>query len=193
MCSCCGSILSLVQILFPLNQTHYHQITTTKTKEIKFEPRIKLNHNIATLWHDRIYCVAYTKCAYYIMARSDLLCGLQKIMRTTLWHDRIYCVAYTKYAYYIMARSDLLCGLHKVCVATLWHDRIYCVAYTKYAYYIMARSDLLCGLHKVCVLHYGTIGFIVWLTQSMCSHSMARSDLFICTRESYACHVVSHR
>ena len=43
---CCGSILSLVQILFPLFQTHYHQITITKTKEIKFEPKIKLNHNI---------------------------------------------------------------------------------------------------------------------------------------------------
>ena len=43
---CCGSISSLVQILFPLFQTHYHQITITKTKEIKFEPRIKLNHNI---------------------------------------------------------------------------------------------------------------------------------------------------
>ena len=45
-CLCCGSIVSLVQILFPLFQTHYHQITITKTKEIKFEPRIKLNHNI---------------------------------------------------------------------------------------------------------------------------------------------------
>ena len=43
---CCGSILSLNQILFPLCQTHYHQITITKTKEIKLEPRIKLNHNI---------------------------------------------------------------------------------------------------------------------------------------------------
>ena len=43
---CCGSILSLVQILFPLFQTLYNQITITKTKEIKFEPRIKkLNHN----------------------------------------------------------------------------------------------------------------------------------------------------
>ena len=45
-CICCGSHLSLVQILFPLFQTHYHQITITKTKEIKFEPRIKLNHII---------------------------------------------------------------------------------------------------------------------------------------------------
>ena len=44
----CGSILTLVQILFPLFQTHYHQITITKTKEITFEPRIKLNHNIHT-------------------------------------------------------------------------------------------------------------------------------------------------
>ena len=40
-----GSILSVVQILFPLFQTHYHQITITRTKEIKFEARIKLNHN----------------------------------------------------------------------------------------------------------------------------------------------------
>ena len=39
---CCGSIL------FPLFQTHYHQIAITKTKEIKFEPRIKLNQNIMT-------------------------------------------------------------------------------------------------------------------------------------------------
>ena len=46
---CCGSILSVVPILFPLFQTHYHQITITKTKEIKFEPRIKLNHNIYTV------------------------------------------------------------------------------------------------------------------------------------------------
>ena len=45
---CCGSILSLVQILFPLFPTHYHQMTITKTKEMKLEPRIKLNHNIFT-------------------------------------------------------------------------------------------------------------------------------------------------
>ena len=45
---CCGSILSLIQILFPLFQTHCHQITITKTKEIKFEPRITLNHNKST-------------------------------------------------------------------------------------------------------------------------------------------------
>ena len=45
---CCGSLLSLIQILFPLFQTHYNQITITKTTEIKFEPRIKLNHNIST-------------------------------------------------------------------------------------------------------------------------------------------------
>ena len=38
----------ILQILLPLFQTHYHQITITKTKEIKFEPRIKLNHNIYT-------------------------------------------------------------------------------------------------------------------------------------------------
>ena len=44
---CCGSILSLVQILFPfvLNSfiIHYH---TPKQREIKFEAKIKLNHNI---------------------------------------------------------------------------------------------------------------------------------------------------
>ena len=45
---CCGSILSLVQILFLFFPTHYHRITITKAKEIKFEPRIKLNHNIHT-------------------------------------------------------------------------------------------------------------------------------------------------
>ena len=50
---CCGSNLSLVQILFPLFQTHYHQIAITKTKEIEFEPRIKLNHNIYTYIHIR--------------------------------------------------------------------------------------------------------------------------------------------
>ena len=48
MHTCCGLTLFLLQILFPLFQTHYHQITITKTKEIKFEPRIKLNHNIHT-------------------------------------------------------------------------------------------------------------------------------------------------
>ena len=53
VCICCGSILSLVQILFPLFQTHYHQITITKTKEMKFEPRIKLNHNIYTCTLDQ--------------------------------------------------------------------------------------------------------------------------------------------
>ena len=37
-------ILGSNSILFPLFQTHYHQITITKTKDIKFEPRIKLNH-----------------------------------------------------------------------------------------------------------------------------------------------------
>ena len=34
--------------MFPLFQTHYHQITITKAKEIKFEPRIKLNYNTYT-------------------------------------------------------------------------------------------------------------------------------------------------
>ena len=58
VCICCGSILSFVQNLFPLFQTHYHQITITKTKEIKFEPRIKLNHNLS-ICHDRIYLFVY--------------------------------------------------------------------------------------------------------------------------------------
>ena len=53
---CPGSILSLVQILFSfvviiiiimikLIIIHYH---TQKQRKIKFEPRIKLNHNIST-------------------------------------------------------------------------------------------------------------------------------------------------
>ena len=33
---------------FPLFQTHYHQITINKKKEIKFKPRIKLKHNTYT-------------------------------------------------------------------------------------------------------------------------------------------------
>ena len=44
---CCGSILSLVQILFSFVSSslscHFH---TQKQKKRKFEPRIKLNHNI---------------------------------------------------------------------------------------------------------------------------------------------------
>ena len=51
---CCGSILSLLQILFTFFQTHSHQITITKTKEIKFEPRIKLNHNSYT--YNFVHC-----------------------------------------------------------------------------------------------------------------------------------------
>ena len=38
---CCGSILSLVQILFSFVSNY----NTQKQKKIKFEPRIKLNHN----------------------------------------------------------------------------------------------------------------------------------------------------
>ena len=34
---------------FPLSQTHYHTLQyPKKEKKIKFEPRIKLNHNIYT-------------------------------------------------------------------------------------------------------------------------------------------------
>ena len=33
---------------FPSFQTHYHTLPYPKTKEIKFKPRIKLNHNICT-------------------------------------------------------------------------------------------------------------------------------------------------
>ena len=57
---CCASILSLVQILFPLFQTHYHQITVTKTKEIKFDPPIKLNHNIYTYIHTCTHAFIHT-------------------------------------------------------------------------------------------------------------------------------------
>ena len=31
---------------FPLFQTHYHTLQCPKQKKIKFEPRIKLNHNL---------------------------------------------------------------------------------------------------------------------------------------------------
>ena len=53
-CLCCGSILSLVQIFFPfvfvfafvLVMYDNNMITSLKQKKRKFEPRIKLNHNI---------------------------------------------------------------------------------------------------------------------------------------------------
>lgn len=44
-CRCCGSLLSLVQIYFPLFQTHDHTLQYPKTKENKiltkdkFEPQ----------------------------------------------------------------------------------------------------------------------------------------------------------
>ena len=37
-------------------QTHCHQITIPKTKEIKFEPRIKSNHNMHATRSDE-FCV----------------------------------------------------------------------------------------------------------------------------------------
>ena len=52
-CICCGSILSLVQIFFSffLGMVMYdnNMIMSLKQKERKFEPRIKLNHNIYML------------------------------------------------------------------------------------------------------------------------------------------------
>ena len=46
-CICCGSILSLVKILFPfVSGMVLCMIMSLKQREIKFEPRIKLNHNI---------------------------------------------------------------------------------------------------------------------------------------------------
>ena len=42
---CCGSILSLVQILFSFVLNHYNTLPYLKNKKIKFEPRMKLNHN----------------------------------------------------------------------------------------------------------------------------------------------------
>ena len=53
-CICCGSILSLVQIFFSfllfLGMAIYDEnmIMSLKQKKRKFEPRIKLNHNIFT-------------------------------------------------------------------------------------------------------------------------------------------------
>ena len=43
----CGSIYPWFKLLIPLFQIHYHtsQYLKTKTKNKKFEPRIKLNHN----------------------------------------------------------------------------------------------------------------------------------------------------
>ena len=43
---CCGSILSLVQILFRVVFGYGNMIMSLKQTEIKFKPRIKLNHNI---------------------------------------------------------------------------------------------------------------------------------------------------
>ena len=44
---CCGSILSLVQILFSFVLNSLKCMTMSlKQRKIKFEPRIKLNHNI---------------------------------------------------------------------------------------------------------------------------------------------------
>ena len=40
-------------LYFPLFQTYYHTLQYPKTKEIKFEPRIKFNHNICKLLSNR--------------------------------------------------------------------------------------------------------------------------------------------
>ena len=45
-CICCGSILSLVQIFFFCFGYGNLMIMSLKQKKKKFEPRIKLNHNI---------------------------------------------------------------------------------------------------------------------------------------------------
>ena len=45
-CICCGSILSLVQILLSFVSNSLSYITIPKTKTKKIELRIKLNHNI---------------------------------------------------------------------------------------------------------------------------------------------------
>ena len=37
-----------VKVYFPLFQTHYQTLPYPKTNEIKFKPRIKLNHKIPT-------------------------------------------------------------------------------------------------------------------------------------------------
>ena len=68
---CCGSILSLVEILFPLFQTHYHQITITKTKEIKFQARIKLNHNTYTLNLCSLWVLVFVRCRLKQCEKSD--------------------------------------------------------------------------------------------------------------------------
>ena len=54
-CGCCGSTLSLVQIFFSfvLGTIMYdnNMIISLKQKKRKFEPRIKLNHNMDTITH----------------------------------------------------------------------------------------------------------------------------------------------
>ena len=47
-CVCCGSILSFVQIFFLLfsGMVMYDNKMSLKQKKRKFEPRIKLNHNM---------------------------------------------------------------------------------------------------------------------------------------------------
>ena len=47
LCQCCGSVLSLVYIYFPLYLTHYHSLPYPKKGKIKFKPRRK-QHNINT-------------------------------------------------------------------------------------------------------------------------------------------------
>ena len=43
---------------FPLFQTHYHTLPYQKEREIKFKPRIKLNHNI---YIDNCYLIKCNK------------------------------------------------------------------------------------------------------------------------------------
>ena len=56
LCICCGSILSLVLLLFPcvLNSLSFTTISQNKGK--RFKPILKLNHNLYTL--DHFHCPA---------------------------------------------------------------------------------------------------------------------------------------
>ena len=82
VCICCGSILSLVQISFLLFQTNYHVIIihyhTQKLRKRKFEPRIKLNHNIYMCPFCFIrFDVRFFFCIYH-RKRKFLLCKMLK-------------------------------------------------------------------------------------------------------------------
>ena len=70
-CTCCGSILSLVQILVSFVSNSLSYITIPKNKrKIKFELRIKLNHNIHI---DTCIYIPIFKWYYFINAHKQLL------------------------------------------------------------------------------------------------------------------------